>query len=111
MNNEIFNKLKDFVIHQSAVNDEIITRQTEIESDLGVYGDDAVEFILAFGKAFNVDVSNFMVSDYFNNEGDFILPTIIRFFTNTKKKERKSFTVGHLEKAITTGKLDANTML
>ncbi|MBP4139794.1 DUF1493 family protein [Flavobacterium cupreum] len=111
MNEEIFNKLKEFVVNQSAVNDQIITRSTQIENDLGVYGEDAVEFIVAFGKGFNVDVSRFMASDYFSPEGDFILPAIIRFLTNKKKKERKSFTIGHLEKAIIAGKLDENTFL
>lgn len=111
MNEETFNKLKKFVVNQSAVNDEVINSSTRIEDDLGVSGDDAVEFILAFGKEFNVDVSNFMLADYFSPEGDFILPAIIRFLTNKKKRERKSFTVGHLEKAIMAGKLDENTML
>ena len=35
MNNEIFNKLKEFVVNQSAVNNEEITRETEIKNDLG----------------------------------------------------------------------------
>jgi acyl carrier protein len=111
MNNEIFDKLKEFVIIQSAVNDEEITRETEIENDLGVYGGDADEFLIAFGKKFNVDISQFPIGNYFSGEGDIILPAIIRFFTNTKRKEKKSFTVGHLEKAIISGKLDADTML
>jgi len=29
------------------------------------YGGDAVEFITAFGKEFNVDVSKFMIGEYF----------------------------------------------
>ncbi len=111
MNEKTFNKLKKFVVNQSAVNDKEINSSIQIEDDLGVSGDDAVEFILAFGKEFNVDVSNFMLADYFSPEGDFILPAIIRFLTNKKKRERKSFTVGHLEKAIMEGRLDENTML
>lgn len=106
-----FNQLKEFVIRQSAVNDEEITRETEIEDDLGVYGGDAVDFIIAFGNEFNVDISQFSIREHFSDEGDIILPALIRFFTNTKKREKKSFTVGHLEKAIISGKLDANTML
>lgn len=59
MNNGINNKLKEFVINQSAVNQEEITRETYIEIDLGIYGDDAYEFLIAFGKEFNVDISKF----------------------------------------------------
>ncbi|WP_310593852.1 DUF1493 family protein [Flavobacterium sp.] len=111
MNEETFNKLKEFIINQSAVNDEEINSSTRIEDDLGVSGDDAVEFIIAFGKEFNVDISKFMANDYFSPEGDFILPALIRFLTNKKKRDKKSFTVGHLEKAIIAGKLDENTFL
>ena len=111
MNNEIFNDLKAFVLEESTVDDVEINRETEIENDLGVYGDDADDFLIKFGKKFNVDISQFPAGDYFSDEGDIILPALIRFFTNTKKRERKSFTVGHLEKAIISGKLDASTML
>lgn len=70
MNEEIFSNLKKFVIKKSCVDDEEITHATRIYNDLGVYGDDAVEFIVAFGKEFNVDVSKFMAADYFEAEGD-----------------------------------------
>lgn len=106
MNDEVFNKLKDFVIKESAVDDEEITRDTQIEEDLGVTGDDAVDFMIAYGKAFNVDVTQFMTGDYFDGEGDIILPAIIRFFTSKKKKPNKRLTVGHLEKGIIAGRLD-----
>lgn len=47
-----------------------------------------------------------MAADYFSNEGGPILPAIIRFLTNRKKRERKVLTVAHLEKGIITGRLD-----
>lgn len=94
------NDLKEFVIKQSAVTDEEITSATSLADDLGISGDDAVEFIVAFGKAFNVDISQFRISDYFKPEGGLML---INIFTSTKKP----FTVGHLEKAILTGKLES----
>jgi acyl carrier protein len=55
-------RLVEFVIKQSAVIDEQINPDTRIETDLGVSGDDAIEFILEYGKAFNVDVSRFMAA-------------------------------------------------
>lgn len=106
MNDDVFNKLKDFVIKESAVDDEEITRDTLIEDDLGVTGDDAVDFLIAYGKVFNVDVTKFMKGDYFDGEGDIILPAIIRFFTGKKKNPNKRLTVGHLEKGILARKLD-----
>ncbi|SRR5260370_34310811 len=106
MREEIFNKLKEFAVEQAAVGEEEITESASLEDDLGVSGDDAVEFIIAFGKKFNVDVSKFMAADYFSPEGDVILPAIIRFFTGKKQPKRKNLTIGHLEKAIEAGRLD-----
>jgi len=97
MNSEFFRQLQDFVIEQSCVNDETITRETQLYGDLGIYGEDAVEFLIAFGKKFNVNVSKFMAADYFKRDGIDILGLECR---------KKVLTVGHLEKAITEGQLN-----
>jgi hypothetical protein len=109
MNNAIFEKLKQFIIKERW-DDEPITRDTTIEDDLAITGDDADEFLVAFGKEFNVDVSKFPAGDYFDDEGDPILPAIIRFLTNKKKRKRKPLTVGQLEKAIIAGRLDEDVI-
>ncbi|MDX1937545.1 MAG: DUF1493 family protein [Flavihumibacter sp.] len=101
---DIFDRLKEFTISQSAVNDEEITRETKLAEDLGVYGDDAVDFIIAYSKFFNVDVTKFMAADYFRAEGGIKLPSFLTtIFDGDKKKE---LTVGHLEKGILAGRLD-----
>lgn len=99
-------KLKKFIVVKAGVEDEEVTLEAKMESDLGISGDDAVEFIVAFGKEFNVDISRFRAADYFSPEGDVILPAIIRAFTGKKKAKQKELTVHHLEKAITSGCLD-----
>jgi len=109
MNENIFERIKTFILKESAV-DMDITRDTKIEDDLGIYGDDADDFIIAFGREFDVDIKHFPLGNYFSGEGDVILPSIIRFFTNGKKRERKNFTVGHLEKALISGKLDEHVI-
>ena len=106
MNDETFDRLKAFVIKESAVDNEEITRDTQIEDDLGVTGDDAVDFIIAYGKVFNVDVTKFMAANYFNAEGSVILPSLLRAITGAKKRQNKILTVGHLEKGILAGRLD-----
>lgn len=50
MNDEIFNILKAFVTKEAAVDDKEITREASIEDDLGVTGDDAVDFLIAYSK-------------------------------------------------------------
>ncbi len=106
MSSELFDKLKSFVIKQTGVEDAEVTRDTQVENDLGVTGDDAVDFLIAYSKAFNVEVTKFMAADYFDGEGDKILPAIIRTFTGKKKKTNKVLTIAHLEKGIFAGRLD-----
>jgi acyl carrier protein len=106
MDDKIFNKLKDFVIKQSGVDNEEITRDTQIEDELGVTGDDAVDFLIAYGKTFNVDVTKFMAADYFGPERNVILSELSSWITGKRKRTRKTLTVGHLEKGILAGRLD-----
>ncbi|MBL0335898.1 MAG: DUF1493 family protein [Chitinophagaceae bacterium] len=89
MSDEIFNKLKGFISDQGygytlpwpfLFKKKEIKRETSLEADLKISGDDSEEFLLAFGKEFNVDVSKFHIGEYFGDEGDQILPSIIRFF-------------------------------
>jgi acyl carrier protein len=111
MQTEIFNRLKAFTIKQAAVEEEEVTENASIQNDLGVYGDDAVEFIIAFGKEFNVDVSNFMSAEYFRPEGDVILPALIRVFTERRRPRLKSLTIEHLKKAVMAGRLDEEIII
>lgn len=106
MSDEIFEKLKGFVIKQSAVEDEEVTRDTQIEDELGVTGDDAVDFMIAYGEAFNVDVTKFMAADYFGAERNVFLSEVGKWLTGKHKRARKTLTVAHLEKGIIAGKLD-----
>jgi hypothetical protein len=106
MNDEVLEKLKQFVVEQRWEYDFPLTRATLVETELKITGDDAVEFLIAYGKCFNVDVSHFMAADYFDGEGDVILPAIIRAITGKKKPLKKNLTLGHLEKGILAGRLD-----
>lgn len=105
MNDDILNKLKEFIIQKSGVNDEPIDSTTRIQEDLGISGDDAIEFIIAYGKEFNVDVTKFMAADYFEDEGGLRLWFILKGILGLDKKGKK-LTVGHLEKGIYAGRLD-----
>lgn len=115
MSDEIFNRLKTFISEQGfgytlpfpfLFKKKEITRETSIERDLRITGDDADEFLIDFGKEFNVDVSQFPIGNYFGDEGDPILPAILRIFTGKKKRQTKELTIYHLEKAVIAGKLD-----
>jgi hypothetical protein len=49
--------------------------------DLGIYGDDATDLLISYGKRFNVDVSKFMAADYFKGKGVDMIGNFTRLFT------------------------------
>ena len=81
---------------------ELINEKSKLEEDIGITGDEAAEFIIAYGKKFEVNVSNLPMSDYFKAEGSDFLD----FFGLKKKKIKKFLTVGDLVKGIKAGILN-----
>ena len=106
MCNEIFESIKIFVIKETCTRKFPLERTTSIEATLGVTGDDAYELMINYGKQFNVDIKQFMFSDYFKNEGRDIFGGIFRFVAGKKPKIRKELTLGDLEKGVIAGRLD-----
>ena len=106
MNDKIFNDIKSFVEEVRWKYPFELQRETRVEQDLGITGGEANEFINAFSKHFNVDISNFKFDSYFELEGDWILPALVRFFRGKKKKNKMVLTLGDLEKAIESNKLE-----
>jgi hypothetical protein len=103
MDAEIFNKIKSFVVEVRGKYKIEFTRETQMEKDLKITGDDALEFFEEFGKRFKVDVQNLELSKYFAPEGSFSLYKLI--FTG-RETGRKEITLGDLERGIEAGKLD-----
>jgi acyl carrier protein len=99
MNNKTFEEIKTFVIEQALIADSGLSRDTRIEKDLGITGDDAVELLIAYSKQFNVDVSKFNAAEYFEPEGMNVL------FSNSVTN-KKTLTLGDLEKGMIAGKLN-----
>ncbi|AWG25816.1 hypothetical protein FK004_11590 [Flavobacterium kingsejongi] len=75
----------------------------KIEKDLGIYGDEAEDFIIRFSNRFNVDISNFNFKEHFNSEIDSISLFIVNLFY---KKEKNELTINDLKKAVKNGKLE-----
>jgi hypothetical protein len=98
----ILEKLKLFVEEERYEYPFIITKDTTIEKDLKITGDDAMEFMISYSNEFHVDVSNFMAADYFSPEGTSFL------FPDSKK--RKILTIGDLEKGVIAGRLDESVI-
>ena len=102
---DVFDRIKKFVIANHWDNDLPLNRNTTLQNDLKIYGDDAYEIITAFSKEFNVDISDFKPGDYFQPEGDAVILSILRLFRK-KREPYKPLTLGALEQAVIKGKLE-----
>jgi hypothetical protein len=59
LSNDDFDELVNFIKNQTGTIDLHVTRESLIENDLGVTGDDASDLIQSFGKKYHVDISDF----------------------------------------------------
>jgi len=98
--------LFEFVKKETFTNDEPIGLETRLEEDLGVYGDDAVEFMLKYSEKYKVDVTHFMAADYFSPESRSTFGTILSSLFGKEKSSKKILKVVHLYHGIKRGKLD-----
>lgn len=58
----------DFVSQYLSLSKDEATPDTSLRHDLGVDGDDAVEFLQAFSIKFNVDISSIQIEKHFGPE-------------------------------------------
>lgn len=99
--NEIFYKIKEFVIEKNLIDADEISEETEIENDLGITGDDAAEFLEEFSRKFKVDTSEFDFEGHFMTEGI----NLLSIFSSKEKVKRKKLTLRDLQQAVEKGKL------
>ncbi len=105
MKDDVLNLVCSFIADEAGINENEMEGGTMLEKDLGIYGDDACELIVKFGKHFHVDVSRFLAADYFRGEG-FRLPPYWRKLLKIKYPNKKELTINHLVKAVAGGRLD-----
>ncbi|PWU02598.1 MAG: hypothetical protein C5B52_05085 [Bacteroidetes bacterium] len=108
MGHNPFDRIVNFVEKQRWKYKKKLSRSTTLERDLGITGDEADEFMLAFFKEFNIDYSSFDPSNYFGVEYfDFLgLSKLMLRLKGTKngQKETKDLTLGDLERVVLAGK-------
>ena len=102
MNNDIFDKIKYFTIKIRGNYKNALTRETLLEQELKITGDDAIEFLEAFSKEFDVNINNFEFNKYFGSEGESLLTALNHLSTRTGSKSRGKLdlTLGDLEQAV-----------
>lgn len=92
-------ELIDFIAEETRTKPSKIHKDSLLEKDLGLYGDEAGDFLTAYSKRYNVDISQFPFSTYFNPEG---MPLMRGFFNQAKTKE---LSVNDLYEGIQKGSL------
>jgi hypothetical protein len=68
---DITSNVMKFVACYVRIKTENLSLETDLMTDLGIDGDDAIEFIDSFGKEFNIDFSGFDSNKYFGSEAGF----------------------------------------
>lgn len=87
-----------FVSSWNLIDPTKIDLATRIESDLGLTGDDAIDFIQEFSKLFNVDSSSLNFEEYFIPEG-------VSTYWYSDQNRPKDMTLDKLQEALSSGKL------
>ncbi|MFT4092864.1 MAG: DUF1493 family protein [Niabella sp.] len=94
----------EFIKIHWPIKNEILTRATRMQEDLGIKGDDADNIIYEFSKAFNINIDNLDLSNYFTGYNEDII-SIIKGLINRKSLKKYSLTLGDLEEALSLGEL------
>lgn len=66
-----FDRVRALVSAQSGVPEAEISLETRLLEDLGIDGDDGLDFLAAFADEFGVDLASVAPLNYFNEEGAF----------------------------------------
>lgn len=81
-------------------------RETSIEGDLKITGDDAYDFMVAFVDKFEINANEFDITKYFEEEGLMLnFRLIAKLLRGEKVPKKIPLTLGDLERAIITKKL------
>jgi len=103
---EINDKLLDYIKGLNLIKPKKLTLDTLIERDLGITGDDSIDFIEEFAQEFNVDITSFDYSKYFGGEGVNIFDVISRLFFREKHVSHADMSLRKLADAIKIKKLE-----
>lgn len=98
-----FIKLYNFLKQETGRDLNENSPDLKLEKDLGLYGDEAADFLIRFSNEFNVDIQDFDFSKHFNSEIDFISLFLYKIFN---KKEKEQLTIQDLKEAIIKHKLN-----
>lgn len=107
MNEDILNEVIAFVAEYWEEPKSQLTAETSINEDLGMDGDDGLEFMQAFSQRFAVDLATFPYDNYFGVEAAAtpisIIAMMIRWLTTGKSTNLSPLTLRQLAVAVENG--------
>jgi hypothetical protein len=111
----LLNEVIAFVAEYSQVPNSRLSAETSINIDLGMDGDDGVEFMQAFSRHFAVDLVTFKHGNYFGPEAAAtpisIIAMMIRRLTTGEWTNRTPLTLRQLAVAAENGSWDSAAQL
>lgn len=110
MKDDTLEKLIEFIIANRWEYNFPLTRETQLQRDLKIWGDDSDEILIKFSEKFHVDVSQFPIGEYFDDEGDKTFADLYKVFSKRRRMPKKILTIGDLEKAVLAGRLDEDVI-
>lgn len=107
---ELEKKVIQFVAEMVCIPKQSIKLESQLMRDLGLDGDDALEFFKIFQEKFSIDLSKFFVSCHFGEEGAYfpLLSDLKIFFMG--KRKFIPISVGDLIDGINAGALSTNDL-
>ena len=103
-NTSSLDKVKSFVSKFWSVKVDKLNRETRLEDDLGITGDDAIEFFDAFYEEFKVDLKTLNISKYFGSEGFGLINLSWLLGKKGVKRSAYEITLRDLENTLEAGK-------
>jgi len=103
----IFNQIREFIASKRGIKSSKISVNSKLYHDLGLDGDDALEFFESFSCIFCVDISEFYLDNHFGSEYSAPIRLILRKLPFIKRyiKEYEPITVADLINAVKSKKL------
>lgn len=86
MENRNYNIVVDFIVKEFDLNKSKLNAETSL-SDIGLDGDDVLDFLLNFFKTFNIDYLQTNYKDFIPKESGFFVNTFLNIFN---KRGRQS---------------------
>ena len=87
----LFTDIQNFISDYTGVHKKRITKDTSLQRDLGLHGDEAGDFMEQFSNRYNVDLNGFIFAKHFDAEGAF--NPIYHFYLLLFKRQKLGKTI------------------